>query len=138
MVPFGLINDPTTFMCLMNSGLRSYLDKFVITFIDDILIYSKNEESHAEHLEVVLRLFREHQLYDKLSKCSFFEIEVHYLGHVVSKEGIVVDPKKIRAMMEWATLRNVDEVRSFIVLVGYCRRFNRNFSRISYPITSLQ
>ena len=111
VVPFGLTNAPTTFMCLMNNVLCPYIDKFVIVFIDDILIYSKNEKENVEHLVVVLRSLRENQLYVKLSKCSFFQKEVHYLGHVVSKEGIVVDPENIRAIMEWEALRNVDEVR---------------------------
>jgi hypothetical protein len=114
VVPFGLTNAPATFMCLMNSVLHPYLDKFVIVFIDDILVYSKNEEEHVEHLAAVLRLLREHQLYAKLNKCSFFQTEVHYLGHVVSKEGIAVDPEKIRAIMEWVAPKNVDEVRSFM------------------------
>ena len=92
VVPFGLTNTPTKFMCLMNSVLRLYLDNFVIVFIDDILVYYKNEEEHAEHLATVLRLLREHQLYAKLSKCSLFQTQVHYLGHSVSKEGIVVEP----------------------------------------------
>ena len=115
-------------MCLMNSVLHPYLDKFVIVFIDDILVYFKNEEEHAKHLEVALRLLREHQLYAKLNKCSFFQIEVHYLGHVVSKEGIVVYPEKIRAIMEWVAPKSVDEVRSFMGLAGYYRRFIRNFT----------
>jgi len=89
VVPFGLTNALATFMCLMDSALRPYFDKFVIVFIDDILVYSKNEEEHTEDLAAMLR---EHQLYAKISKCSFFHIEVHYLGHVVSKEGIAVDP----------------------------------------------
>jgi len=107
-------------------------------FIDDILVYSKNEEEHVDHLVEVLRLLREHQLYVKLIKCSFFQTEVHYLGHVVSKEGIAVDPKKIRAIMEWVAPKSVDEVRSFMGLVGYYRRFIRNLSQIAYPITSLK
>jgi len=107
-------------------------------FIDDKLVYSKNEEEHTEHLAVVLRLFKEHQLYVKLSKCSSFQTQVHYLGHVVSKEGIAVDPKKIRVIMEWAAPRNVDEVSSFMGLAGYYKRFIRNFSNSTYPITSLQ
>ena len=105
VVPFGLTNAPTTFMCLMNSVLHPYLDKFVIVFIDRILVYSKNEEEHAEHLSTVLRLLRENQLYSKLSKCNFFHTEVHYLGHVVSKDGILVDPKKIRPSWSGQLLR---------------------------------
>jgi len=135
LVPFGLTNAPSTFMCLMNSVLHPYLDKFVIVFIDDILVYSKNEEDHAEHLAIVLRLLREHRLYDILRKCSFFQTEVHFLGHVVSKEGIAVDLEKIRAIMEWVDPKSVDKVRSFMGLVGYYRRFIKKFSQIAYPIT---
>lgn len=121
----------------MNNVLRPYLDKFVIVFIDEILIHSKNEEEHAEHLAAVLRLLREHQLYARLSKCNFFQIEVHYVGHVVSKEGITIDPEKIRAIMEWVAPKNVDEVRSFMVLASYYKRFIKNLSHIAYPMTSL-
>lgn len=135
VVPFSLTNATTTFMCLINSVVCPYLDKFVIVFIDDILVYSKNEEEHAEHLASVLRLLREHQLYAKISKCNFFQMEMHYLRHVISKEGIVVDPKKIRAIMEWEAPKNVDEVRSFMGLASYYMRFIKNFSRIAYPIT---
>jgi len=138
VVPFGLNSSPATFMCLINNVLLLYLDKFVTVFIDDILVYSKNEEDLARNLAAMLRLFREHQLHAKLSKCSFFQIEVHYLGHVVSKEGTAVDPEKIRAIMEWVSPKNVDKVRSFMGLSGYYRRFIRNFSQITYPIISLQ
>ena len=98
MVPFGLTNAPAMFVCLMKSVLHPYLDKFVIVFIDDILVYSKNEEEHAENVVAVLRLLREHQLHAKLNKCNLFQTEVHYLGHVASKEGIAVDLEKIRAI----------------------------------------
>lgn len=91
--------------------LCPYLDKFVIVLIDDILVYSKNEEEHAKNLAKVLILLRKHQLYAKISKCNFFQTEVHYLGHVVFKDDIIVDPKKIRAMMEWGSPKNLDEVR---------------------------
>lgn len=138
VVPFCLTNAPTTFMCFMNNVLHLYLDKFVIVFFDDILVYSKNEEEHVENLVAVLRLLRENQLYSNISKYSFFQTEVHYLGHVVSKEGITLDPKKMRAIMEWLAPKNVDEVRSFMGLVGYYRRFIRDFSQIAYSITSLQ
>lgn len=121
-------------MCLMNNVLCPYLEKFVTVFIDDILIYSKNEEEHAKHLATILRLRRELQLYAKLSKCNLFQTEVHYLGHIVSKEGIIVDLEKIKAIIQWENTRNVDEVRSFMVLQCYYRKFIRNFSHISYPI----
>jgi hypothetical protein len=87
VVPFGLTNAPATFMCLMNNVLRKFLDKFVLVFIDDIIILSKNREEHGEHLRLVLQVLREHQLYTKFSKCDFFQKQVHYLGHVMSKEG---------------------------------------------------
>ena len=88
MVPFGLTNVPATFMCLMNSVFSRYLDKFVLVFLDDILIYSKNEEEHEEHLRIVLKLLREHKLYAKLSKCDFYKDRIHCLGHIISDEGI--------------------------------------------------
>ena len=101
VVPFGLTDAPSTFMCWMNSVLRPCLEKIFIQLIDDILVYSKNEEEHVKHLGAMLRLLRQHKLYVKLSNCNFFYTEVHYLGHVISKESIAVDPKKIRAIMEW-------------------------------------
>jgi hypothetical protein len=100
VVPFGLTNAPATFMCLMNNVLNKFLDKFVLVFIDDILIYSKNIEEHKEHLKLLLQLLREHQLYAKFSKCEFFQKQVHYLGHVISEEEVAVDPDKIRFIME--------------------------------------
>jgi hypothetical protein len=95
VVPFGLLNAPTVFMCLMNGVFREYLNKFVIVFLDDILIYSKSEEGHENHLSMELQVLREHQLYAKLSKCSFYQKQIHYLGHIISKDGIIVDPEKI-------------------------------------------
>jgi hypothetical protein len=93
VVPFGLTNAPTIFMCLMNGVFRDYLDTFVIVFLDDILVYSKSEEEHEKHLRMVLQVLREHQLYAKLRKCSFYQRQIHYLGHIISEEGIVVDPE---------------------------------------------
>jgi len=136
VVPFGLTNAPATIMCLMNNVLHPYLDKFIIMFINDIMVYSKNEKEHEKHLAAVLKLLREHQLYVKLRKCSFFQLKEHYLGHIVSKEGIAVDTEKIRDIMEWVSPKNVDEVRSFMGLVGYYKRLISKFSQISYPITS--
>jgi hypothetical protein len=138
MVPFGLSSAPAVFMCLMNGVFRDYLDKFVIVILDDILVYSNSEEEHEQHLRMVLRVLREHQLYAKLSKGSFYQRQIHYLGHIISEEGIVVDPEKVEAIREWSVRRNVAEVRSFMGLVGYYRRFISGFSKIAHPITSLQ
>jgi hypothetical protein len=138
VVPFGLSNAPVVFMSLMNGVFRDYLDKFVIVFLDDILVYSRTEEEHEQHLRMVLQVLREHQLYAKLSKCSFYQERIHYLGHIISKDGIAVDPEKIEAIREWSAPRNVMEVRSFMGLAGYYRRFIAGFSKIAHPITSLQ
>ena len=99
VVPFGLTNAPATFMCLMNSVFSRYLDKFVLVFLDDILVYSKNEEEHEEHLRLTLQLLREHQLYAKLSKCGFYRDRIQYLGHIISEEGVSMDPEKIEAII---------------------------------------
>ena len=138
VLPFGLTNAPATFICLMNNVFHQFLDKFVLIFIDDILIYSRSREEHEEHLIVVLQTLREHQLYAKFSKCDFFMEEIQYLGHVITKEGIAVDPEKIRTIMEWPVPKDVADIRSFMGLAGYYRRFVEGFSRVAYPITSLQ
>ena len=101
VMSFGLTNAPAAFMDLMNRVFRPFLDRFMIVFIDDILVYSKNKAEHAMHMRLVLQTLREHQLYAKFSKCEFWLEEVAFLGHVVSKEGIQVDPKKIEAITEW-------------------------------------
>src|SRR6187455_1920428 len=105
---------PAYFMNLMNKIFMEYLDKFVVVFIDDILIYSKTEEEHAEHLRVVLETLREHKLYAKFSKCEFWLSEVAFLGHVVSAGGISVDPEKIKAILDWKSPTSVTEIRSFL------------------------
>jgi hypothetical protein len=138
VVPFGLSNAPVVFMCLMNGVFREYLDKFVIVFLDEILVYSKSEEENEHHFRMVFQALREHQLYAKLRKCSFYQNIIHYLGHIISEEGIVVDPEKIEAIKGWKTPKNVIEVRSFMGLSNYYKRFIVGFSRIIHPITSLQ
>ncbi|CAA7043813.1 unnamed protein product [Microthlaspi erraticum] len=113
VMPFGLTNAPAAFMKLMNNVFRDCLDEFVIIFIDDILIYSKSPEEHTVHLSTVLKRLREHQLYVKLSKCSFWQREISFLGHVVSDKRVSVDPEKIKSIAEWPRPRNATEIRSF-------------------------
>ena len=131
-----LTNAPAFFMHLMNMVFMDYLDVFVVIFIDDILIFSKTEEDE-EHLRLVLQRLREHQLYAKFSKCEFWIDEVPFLGHIISKGGIAVDPSKIKDVLEWETPQTVKEVRSFLGLAGYYQRFIENFSKIAKPLTSL-
>jgi hypothetical protein len=106
-------------MYLMNKMFMEYLDKFVVVFIDDILIYSKTEEQHEEHLRLVLQKLREHQLYAKFSKCDFLLKEVSFLGHVITDGGISVDPAKVDDVLKWEAPRTVKEIRSFLGLSGY-------------------
>jgi hypothetical protein len=113
------------------------LDKFVVVFIDDILIYSKNEEDHAQHLRIVLTRLREHQLYAKFSKCAFWLEEIQFLGHVLSANGIAIDPSKVKDILEWKPPTTVHQVRSFLGLAGYYHRFIPDFSKLVKPITSL-
>ncbi|GJT43198.1 putative nucleotidyltransferase, ribonuclease H [Tanacetum coccineum] len=137
VMPFGLTNAPAVFMDLMNRVCKPYLDKFVIVFIDDILIYSKTKEDHENHLRLMLDLLRKEKLYAKFSKCEFWLQEVHFLGHVVNHDGIHVDPSKIEAVKSWKAPTTPSEVRSFLGLAGYYRRFIENFSKIAKPLTSL-
>ncbi|KAL0561256.1 hypothetical protein IC582_001678 [Cucumis melo] len=137
VMSFGLTNAPAVFMDLMNIVFREFLDTFVIVFIDDILIYSKTEAEHEEHLRIVLQTLRDNKLYAKFSKCEFWLKQVSFLGHVVSKAGVSVDPAKIEAVTGWTRPSTVSEVRSFLGLAGYYRRFVENFSRIATPLTQL-
>jgi hypothetical protein len=134
---FGLTNAPSHFTYLMNSIFMPELDKFVVVFIDDILIYSKNEEEHAKHLRIVLMRLREPQLYAKISKCAFWLEEIQFLGHVLSAKGIAVDPSKVKDILEWNSPTKVHQVWSFLGLAGYYRRFIPDFSKIVKPITGL-
>ena len=137
VMSFGLTNAPAYFMNLMNKVFMDYLDKFVVVFIDDVLIYSKNKEEHEEHLRKVLERLREHQLYAKFSKCDFWLKKVDFLGHVITAEGIAVDPAKVEAVQNWQQPKNVRDIRSFLGLAGYYRRFIEDFSRIARPMTQL-
>ena len=137
VMPFGLTNAPAAFMDLMNRVFQPYVDQFVVVFIDDILVYSKDAQEHEQHLKLVLQTLREKKLYAKLSKCEFWLKEVSFLGHIVSVEGIKVDPTKIEAVVNWKPPRNVTEVRCFLGLAGYYRRFVRGFSVIASLLTKL-
>ncbi|KAJ0458184.1 putative nucleotidyltransferase, Ribonuclease H [Helianthus annuus] len=136
-MPFGLTNAPAVFMDLMNRVFHEFLDKFIIVFIDDILVYSKSKEEHEYYLRTVLEILRQKKLYTKFSKCEFWLDQVAFLGHVVSTEGISMDPAKVEAITKWPTPTSVTEVRSFLGLVEYYRRFVEGFSTIALPLTQL-
>ncbi|GJR97600.1 putative nucleotidyltransferase, ribonuclease H [Tanacetum coccineum] len=137
VMPFGLTNAPAVFMDLMNRVFHEFLDKFVIVFIDDILVFSKSKEEHEEHLRTVLQILRQEKLYAKFSKCEFWLSKVAFLGHIVSAEGITMDPAKVEAITKWPRPTSVTEVRSFLGLAGYYRRFVEGFSRLALPLTKL-
>jgi hypothetical protein len=137
VMPFGLTNALAYFMYLMNKVSMEYLYKFVMVFIDDILVYSRGEEEHEEHLRLALQKLRENRLYAKLSKYEFWMKQVSFLGHVISMGGISVDPSKVQDVLSWNAPMSVDDIQSFLELVGYYRRFIEGFSKISKPITGL-
>ncbi|CAL2238783.1 unnamed protein product [Prunus armeniaca] len=137
VMPFGLTNAPAAFMDLMNRVFRPHLDRFVIVFIDNILVYSRTLEGHKKHLRLVLRTLRREQLYAKFTKCQFWLDRVDFLGHVISAEGIYVDPHKVEAVVNWVQPTSVTKVRSSLGLEGYYRRFVEGFSLIAAPLTRL-
>jgi hypothetical protein len=137
VMSFGLTNAPAYFMYLMNKVFIEYLDKFVVVFIHDILIFSKTEEEHEKHLRLVLEKLRSNQLYSKFSKCEFWLTEVAFLGHVISVGGVSVDPGKVRDVLNWMPPTNVLEIQSFLGLAGYYRRFIKDFSKIANPMMKL-
>jgi len=136
VMSFGLTNAPAVFMDLMNRVFREFLDTFVIVFINDILIYSKTEAEHEEHLRMVLETLRGNKLYAKFSKCEFWLKQVSFLGHVVSKAGVSVDPAKIKVVTNWPRLSTVSEVRSFLGLAGYYRRFEDSFQNLKQKLVT--
>nr|GFB86877.1 putative reverse transcriptase domain-containing protein [Tanacetum cinerariifolium] len=137
VMPFGLTNAPAVFMDLMNRACRPFLDKFVIVFIDNILIYSKNKEEHEEHLRIILKLLQKEKLYAKFLKCEFWLDSVKFLGYVFNSQGVHVDPVKVKAIKSWTALKSPTEVRQFLGLAGYYRRFIEGFSLIDKPLTKL-
>ena len=137
VMPFSVTNAPGVFMEYMNRIFNTYLDWFVVVFIYDILTYSKSEEAHTEHLRIVLQVLKEKKLYAKLSKCEFWLKEVSFLGHVISGSGIVVDPPKVDVVLQWETPKSATEIRSFLGLAAYYRRFIEGFSKLSLSLTKL-
>jgi hypothetical protein len=137
VMSFGLMNAPAYFMYLMNNVFMDYLNKFVVVFIDDILVYSQNEQEHEEHLRKVLQRLRDCQLYAKLSKCEFWSSEVLFLGHIINRDGLAVDPKKVAAILDWKAPKDVRGIKSFIGMAGYYLHFIEGFSKIARPMTAL-
>lgn len=136
-MPFGLTHTPATFQCIMNEVFQEYIGKFVLVFFDEILIYSKNETEHAQHLELVFKKLLENQLHVKRNKCTFSQNKIEYLGHIISNQGIAADDSKIVAMKAWPSPKNVKALRGFLGLTGYYRRFVRNYGKISKLLTNL-
>jgi hypothetical protein len=137
VMPFGLTSAPATFQAAMNDLFRKYLDEFVVVFLDDILVYSKDPTKHFAHLRIVLETLRRHKFFAKLSKCSFAQDSIEFLGHIVSRKGVAMDPKKVDSVVQWPKPETVTEVRAFLGLAGYYRRFIAKFSEIAAPLTSL-
>jgi hypothetical protein len=134
---FGLTNAPATFQALMNEVLRPFLRWFVLVFFDDILVYSSSWAEHLRHLHLVFTKLQEQNLVVKRSKCAFGERTVGYLGHVISKDGIAMDAAKVQAVLDWPRPRSVRDVRRFLGLAGYYRRFIKNYGAIAEPLTHL-
>jgi hypothetical protein len=137
VMSFGLTNVPAYFMYLMNNVFMDYLDTFIVVLIDDILVYYQNEQEHEEHLRKVLQRLQDCQLYTKLSKCKFWISEVLFLGHIINRDGLAVDPKKVALILDWEAPKDVRGIKSFIGMAGYYRRFIEGFSKIARPMTTL-
>ena len=135
VMPFGVTNAPATFMDLMNWVFKPFLDEFVIIFIGDILVYSKSFAEYEQHLRIVLQTLRNRSMYAKLKKCDFWLSSVTFWGHIISVDGVSVDPHKVKAIANWPRPTNVTEVQSFMGLAGYYQRFVKDFSKIATPLT---
>jgi len=137
VMPFGLCNAPATFQALMNDILRPFLRRFVLVFFDDILIYNSSMVEHLSHVRAVLTLLHQHRLFVKKSKCEFGVQSIAYLGHVISAQGVAMDPAKVKAVEDWPQPRSARAVREFLGLAGYYRKFVHGFGTIAAPLTAL-
>ncbi|KAL5733419.1 hypothetical protein ACOSQ2_033111 [Xanthoceras sorbifolium] len=137
VMPFGLTNTPATFFTLMNKIFHPYLDRFVVVYLDDIMVYSNTLEEHARHLQAVFKVLKENELYVKKEKCSFAQPEVYFLGHKIKDGVLMMDEAKIKAICEWDPPTKVPELRSFLGLVNYYRRFIKGYSARAAPLTDL-
>jgi hypothetical protein len=136
-MPFDLTNAPTTFQSAMNSIFATLIRKRVLVFMDDILIYSPTLSAHLQHLQQVFSLLQQHQLSVKQSKCSFAQQKLEYLGHIISNQGVATDPSKVQAVQQWPTPTNMKQVRGFLGLTGYYRKFIQGYSLISRTLSNL-
>ena len=137
VMPFGLCNAPATFQRIMNTILREGLDRFVLVFLDDILIYSRTREEHEQHVRAVLSRLRSEKFFGRIQKCDFFQTEVEYLGFDVGADGVKPSLSKVRAVAEWPIPTSVKDIRSFLGLASFYRKFIRHFSAIAAPLTDL-
>ena len=137
VMPFGLTNAPATFCTLMNEILHPYLDQFVVVYLDDIVVYSSTLQEHVEHLKKVFKVLRENQLYVKREKCEFAQPKIHFLGHVISQGELRMDEAKVKAIQDWEAPTKMTELRSFLGLANYYRRFISGYSAIAAPLTEL-
>lgn len=138
VLPFGLTNAPATFQRMMNAVLAPWLHNCCVVYLDDVLIFSTTFEEHLQHLQKILEAFRSNSLHVNLSKCHFGQREVEYLGHIVCPGGVAVDPKKVEAVNNWPTPTSIKDVRGFLGLTGYYRRFIKHYAELALPLTELK